>query len=93
MSPSLEGIVDLSEKADNIAPDSFTNLILTIYGTADLGVYEGNLTIGGDINQNIPIKIKIVILTKKIFQRNNYMTFIYKYYFSFYVIYFIEGFT
>ena len=58
--PELEDIIILEQKSLTIQPDSFGELKMTIYGTAPLGTYVGNLSISGSLEQNIPITIKIV---------------------------------
>ncbi len=57
---NLEEIIILEQQSLTIQPDSFGELIMTIYGTAPIGEYVGNLTISGSLEQSIPIKIKIV---------------------------------
>jgi hypothetical protein len=56
----LEEIIVLEQKSLTIQPNSFGELTMTIYGTAPLGTYKGNLTISGSISQTIPITIEIV---------------------------------
>jgi hypothetical protein len=43
-----------------IEPNSNSHLIFTIYGKPPVGVYYGNLTIGGDLNATIPIEIEVL---------------------------------
>ena len=44
----------------SIAPDSSADLTVTIYGSKPLGTYNGTLFIRGDIEKDIPIKVKVV---------------------------------
>lgn len=60
LSENLEGIVVLDQKSLTIDSDSFGELGFTVYGTSPLGEYTGNISISGSLNQNIPVKIKIV---------------------------------
>ena len=56
----LEEIITLEQKSLTVQTNSFAELKITIYGTAPLGEYTGNLTISGSLDQSIPITIKIV---------------------------------
>ncbi|NCN86647.1 DUF87 domain-containing protein [archaeon] len=60
LSPNLKDFIKLDKLTASITPNSFTNLKVTIYGTPPLGTYEGTLTISGDLEQEIPVKIKVV---------------------------------
>src|SRR3989339_721916 len=60
LSPEIKNFIELDKSALSVNPDSFTNLVLTIYGTKPLGVYNGTLTIAGDLDLVIPIIITIV---------------------------------
>src|SRR3989339_548260 len=60
LSPEIKSFIELDKSALSVNPDSFTNLVLTIYGTKPLGVYNGTLTIAGDLDLVIPIIITIV---------------------------------
>jgi hypothetical protein len=59
-SPSLQNIVNLDKAALTLAPGSSNSLKVTIYGNVPLGTYEGKISILGDIQQDIPVKIRIV---------------------------------
>ncbi|MGY4884310.1 MAG: helicase HerA domain-containing protein [Nanobdellota archaeon] len=60
ISSELSDFVKLSRDAMQIEPGKGEELILTFYGTKPLGTYEGSLKIGGDIEKEIPITVKIV---------------------------------
>lgn len=60
ISPELSDFVKLNRDAALISPKRGEELVLTIYGTKPLGVYEGVLSITGTVNREIPIKITIV---------------------------------
>ena len=60
LSPELEEIIELDRSSLTISPDSFESLTLTISGTKPIGVYRGTLTISGDLDVEIPVKIEIV---------------------------------
>ena len=60
LSPNLAEFIKMDKSNLAIAPDAYSDLKLTIYGTVPVGVYEGSLTISGDLEQEIPIKIKVV---------------------------------
>jgi hypothetical protein len=60
LSEELKEVVTLEQKSMSIDSDTAGRLKLTIYGTAPLGTYKGNLTISGSLNQGIPITIKVV---------------------------------
>ncbi|MDA3836625.1 MAG: DUF87 domain-containing protein [Nanoarchaeota archaeon] len=60
ITPNLKDFVKIDKTTIAIAPDVYSDLKVTVYGTQPLGTYEGTLIISGDIDQEIPIKIKIV---------------------------------
>jgi len=60
LSPELRDFVKLDKTSVSISANSFSNLIVTIYGTKPLGAYNGTLKISGGIEKEIPINIKIV---------------------------------
>ena len=60
LSPSLNDIVELDKVSASVLPGTFTDLGITIYGSKDIGEYNGTITIGGGISQVIPVNVKIV---------------------------------
>ncbi len=60
VSPNLQDFVKLDKASLNLAPQNSNDLKVTIYGNKPLGTYEGKISIVGDINQEIPVKIRIV---------------------------------
>lgn len=60
LSGDILEIVKLGQSSLSITSDNFENFVLTISGTKPIGIYRGVLTITGDIEQEIPIKIEIV---------------------------------
>lgn len=60
VAPSIAEVISLEQTTLSIPSESFGEMGLTIYGTEPLGTYEGNITISGDLTQNIPVKITIV---------------------------------
>ncbi|MGD9276133.1 MAG: DUF87 domain-containing protein [Candidatus Pacearchaeota archaeon] len=60
LSSNLKDFVKIDKTSVSVIPDTFSNLGITVYGTADIGQYNGTLTIGGDLDQEIPIQIKVV---------------------------------
>ena len=60
MSTELEGVLIVEKETITIAKNSFGEIPLTFYGTKDIGKYEGNISITGSLNQNIPVTIEII---------------------------------
>jgi hypothetical protein len=60
ISPSLEDIVKLDKTTATIGTETSDDLFLTIYGTEPIGTYTGTLSITGDLEVDIPVKIEIV---------------------------------
>src|SRR3989344_3978969 len=60
LSSSLNEIVKLEKNSLVIAPNSFGEFMVTLYGIKEPGVYNGSITVSGDITQEIPVSIKIV---------------------------------
>ena len=60
ISSELEEIMKLDKSSMTINPDSFGSLVLTISGTKPIGVYTGKLTLSGDLEVELPVKIEIV---------------------------------
>ncbi len=59
ISEGLKSVVVLDATSVTIPPDSWGNLPLTLYGN-ELGQYNGTITLGGDISQEIPVNIEVV---------------------------------
>ncbi|MBR9705045.1 DUF87 domain-containing protein [Candidatus Pacearchaeota archaeon] len=60
LSSNLQDFVKIDKSTLSINPNTFTDLVVTIYGTKPLGTYNGTLTVSGDFSQDIPITIYIV---------------------------------
>lgn len=60
LDPQLEGIVSLDQTSMTIDANTFGELGITFYGLEDIGVYEGNISITGGLNQEIPVTVEIV---------------------------------
>jgi len=60
ISSEIEDIVKIDKTALSISSDTFESIILTISGTKPIGIYKGTITISGDLEQDIPVKIEIV---------------------------------
>jgi hypothetical protein len=66
VSPEIQDIVKMDKTLMSVAPDGNDRVTLTISGTKPVGIYRGTITISGDINQEIPVKIEIVPQTAPI---------------------------
>ena len=60
VSPELKDILELEKTSLSIPSESSDDLIVRIYGTEELGTYEGSISLGGSIEQTIPVYIEIV---------------------------------
>jgi len=60
ISPELEDFVKLDKPSMSVPSNSFSNFILTIYGTKPLGNYNGTLKISGSLNKEVQIIIDII---------------------------------
>jgi hypothetical protein len=60
LSANLQDFVKLDKSSMSINPNTFSDLVVTIYGTKPLGSYNGTLSIAGDIVQDIPVTIRVV---------------------------------
>ncbi|HDK41782.1 MAG TPA: carboxypeptidase regulatory-like domain-containing protein, partial [Candidatus Pacearchaeota archaeon] len=60
ISSNLEEIIKLDSNLLTISPDSSGDVTLTISGIKPVGVYKGTLTLSGDLESEIPVKIEIV---------------------------------
>jgi hypothetical protein len=60
LSPELTDFVELGENSLVVGANSFSNLVVTIYGTKPIGEYNGTLTLSGDVKAEIPVSIKVV---------------------------------
>ncbi|MEM0465949.1 MAG: DUF87 domain-containing protein, partial [Candidatus Pacearchaeota archaeon] len=60
LSSNLQDFVKIDKNYMSINPNTFSDLVVTIYGIKPLGTYNGTLTIAGDIQQVIPITITVV---------------------------------
>ncbi len=60
ISSDIDEIVKMDKTALTISPDSFESVVLTISGTKPIGVYRGKITLSGDLESEIPVKIEIV---------------------------------
>ncbi len=60
LSPELRDFVKLDKDSMSVPTNLFGNLFVTIYGTKPVGEYNGTLTVSGDVEEEIPIYIKVV---------------------------------
>lgn len=60
LSPELKNIVKLDKLTASVPSETAFELNTIIYGMAEIGEYTGKITITGDLEKEIPIKIKIV---------------------------------
>ncbi|MFH1290907.1 MAG: carboxypeptidase regulatory-like domain-containing protein [Nanoarchaeota archaeon] len=60
ISPEIEEILKLNKESLTISPTSFDSAEMTISGIKPIGVYEGKITISGNLDGEIPVKIEIV---------------------------------
>jgi hypothetical protein len=60
VSSNIADFVKIDKTSGSVAPNAFSNLIVTIYGTRPIGSYNGTVTIGGSIERVIPVYIKVV---------------------------------
>jgi hypothetical protein len=60
LSSEVRDFIKIDKVTSTVLPDKSMNLKVTIMGNKPLGIYEGVLTISGDLDQEIPIKIKVV---------------------------------
>jgi len=59
LTDSLKSVIALDKTSITVASDSWGSVILTIYGN-ELGEYNGTLKITGDVEQDIPVTIRVV---------------------------------
>ncbi len=57
---NLSRLLSLDRENIVVEPNSNENIVITIFGRQPIGIFEGNLTIDGDINATIPIEIEII---------------------------------
>jgi len=60
ISSNLEEIMKTDKSSLTISPNSFESFTLTISGVKPIGTYRGAITLSGDVNAEIPVKIEIV---------------------------------
>ncbi|MFA5857106.1 MAG: DUF87 domain-containing protein [Candidatus Pacearchaeota archaeon] len=60
LSPNLQDFVKIDKTSVVLNPNSFADVTVTIYGTKPLGVYNGSITVSGDVQQTIPVHITVV---------------------------------
>ncbi|HKL23631.1 MAG TPA: DUF87 domain-containing protein, partial [Candidatus Nanoarchaeia archaeon] len=60
VSSEIQDFVKLDKSSLNLDPQTSNDLKVTIYGNKPVGSYEGKISIMGDIEQEILVKIKIV---------------------------------
>jgi hypothetical protein len=60
LSSDIKEIIKLDKNSLSVPHNSFGSVKLTIYGNKPLGIYNGTLNIGGSVEKEIPISIKIV---------------------------------
>jgi hypothetical protein len=60
VSPSLEGIVNLDKATMSLDPGENDDLIVTIFGNRPIGIYEGSISMTGDLDMIIPVTVRIV---------------------------------
>ncbi len=60
LSPELTDFVKLDRDALILEPGNGEEIKITFYGTKPVGTYEGILKLTGDVEKEIPIKIKII---------------------------------
>ncbi len=56
----IEDIIKIDKSALSIGSNTFDSVILTIYGTKQIGTYKGKLKITGDLDVEVPVNIEIV---------------------------------
>ncbi|OYT35923.1 hypothetical protein B6U91_02210, partial [Candidatus Pacearchaeota archaeon ex4484_71] len=60
VSPEISDFVKLDKSSLTLSPGNSDGFEITIYGTPPIGEYSGFISIGGGIEQDIPVNIKIV---------------------------------
>ena len=60
LSPGMEDLIALDTPVLLVPPNTYRDLTVTIYGRRPIGVYTGTLTLGGDLTQEVPIRIEVV---------------------------------
>jgi len=60
LSDNLEDFVKLESNSLVVPSQSFGEMVVTFYGTRPVGVYNGTLTLSGDIENEIPIVVRVV---------------------------------
>jgi len=60
ISTSLDDVVEIEQSRLIIPKNTIGEIPLTFYGIRDIGIYKGNLSISGSIDQEIPITVEII---------------------------------
>lgn len=60
VSPEISDFVKIDRLAASINQDNYINLKVSILGTKPVGTYEGVIRIMGDLEQEIPVKVRVV---------------------------------
>ncbi len=60
LTDELEDFIEMDKTSLTVQPDSVGKVILTIYGTQPLGIYQGTFTISGDLAQDTPVTVQVV---------------------------------
>ncbi|PIN89791.1 hypothetical protein COU60_02760, partial [Candidatus Pacearchaeota archaeon CG10_big_fil_rev_8_21_14_0_10_34_76] len=60
LASELEELIKMNKKSVVIPPDESGSVVLSIFGNVPIGVYSGNLSVTGDIEQEIPIYVEVI---------------------------------
>ncbi len=56
----LQDFIKISQSSVTVEPNSFANVVLTIYGTRPIGNYSGIIGLSGDLTNQVPISVQVV---------------------------------
>lgn len=57
---NITKLISIDKESVTIEPNSQASIVITIFGQPPVGVYNGSLKIGGDLNETIPIELEIL---------------------------------
>ena len=60
VSPSISDFVKVDKASISLSPGVSNDLIVSVYGNKPIGAYEGKISVLGDIEQEIPVKVRVV---------------------------------